>query len=198
MGLGAGSDGLVKPVVKIELPDVASDGTLSELDALQGQRSQASASPLHGNSSVGESGDEQSSSPAKAQTAQTAQNPVDGVPGAVILYCVLCMKRTRADKSKHCKVCKSDIQAARREAEARGEGKWLAELLKKGGEELVDFMRTFVSNSGERRKYSNRARFDFISYREARRVQTAFRLGFKARVAKQCTAGILSSKFICG
>ena len=105
-----------------------------------------------------------------------AKSPLSLSPQNFVCICAICRKRARADKSKRCKICKSDVQAARREADSRGEAKWFGELLTRGGEELTDFMHTY----GERRKFTNRTRFDFCRYREARRVQTAFKLGFKA------------------
>ena len=130
---------------------------------------------------------EKSDAPSKASDQasvegqdSSAQSPSSLPPQNSACICAICRKRVRADKSKHCKICKSDVQAARREADSRGEAKWFAELLKRGGEELTDFMHTYVQNSGERRKFTNRTRFDFCRYREARRVQTAFKLGFKA------------------
>ena len=101
-------------------------------------------------------------------------------PGGAEDLCTLCGKRPKQAKNRHCKVCKSDVQAARRETEVSGNGQWFASLYKKGGEEFLDFMHTYVRNSSTRRKYGQRARFDFVQYREARRIPTAFRLGFKA------------------
>ena len=47
--------------------------------------------------------------------------------------CVIpCQKRPRETKSKHCKICKSDIQAARREAEAEGNLEWVPRSPEKG------------------------------------------------------------------
>ena len=118
---------------------------------------------------------------AEPMDAASSEAP-DGVPGVEGHggSCGLCNIRQRAG----CRICKSDIQAAGREADAKADTKeYFQKLLRSGGPDFLDFMHEFVKNSGmARRKFSQRAKFDFARYREARRVQTAFRLGFKARL----------------
>ncbi|CAE7283964.1 unnamed protein product [Symbiodinium sp. CCMP2592] len=97
--------------------------------------------------------------------------------------CNLCQRRRRAQKSKFCSVCRSDVTAAKRDCERpeNDRGQWFTDLLRKGGEPFEDFMQTFIkSNAGSRRKYSQRQRFDFIRYEESRKVQSKLRLGYKA------------------
>ncbi|CAE7775864.1 unnamed protein product [Symbiodinium sp. CCMP2592] len=95
--------------------------------------------------------------------------------------CPLCNLRTAANKSKWCSVCKADVQAARRESQDKGEGEWFRNLLRSGGEPLQDFMHEYVKMNGSaRRKYSQRVKFDFLKYKEARRIQTSYKLGYKA------------------
>ena len=42
-------------------------------------------------------------------------------------------------------------------------------------------MHSFIRNDKDRRKYSQRTKFDFAKYKEARKIQTSLRLGYKAR-----------------
>ena len=42
-------------------------------------------------------------------------------------------------------------------------------------------MHSFIRNNKDRRKYSQRTKFDFAKYKEARRIQASLRLGYKAR-----------------
>ena len=138
---------------------------------------------------------------AEPMDAASSEAP-DGVPGTGVEghggSCGLCNIRQRANKQKYCRICKSDIQAARREADAKADTKeYFQKLLRSGGPDFLDFMHEFVKNSGmARRKFSQRAKFDFARYREARRVQTAFRLGFKARWTC-CLSCLYSSCRLC-
>ena len=94
------------------------------------------------------------------------------------------MSSKAANKSKLCNVCKADVQAARREAQDKNEGEWFRNLLRSGGEPLQDFMHEYVKmNGATRRKFSQRVKFDFLKYKEARRIQTSYKLGFKAGVS---------------
>ena len=112
--------------------------------------------------------------------AQPSRQAVDST-GDDAGLCSLCMKKKRAQKSKFCHICRADISAAKREADKQSRGKWFAELMKRGGPDFQDFMAAFIRENGQsRRKYSQRGKFDFIRYEEARRVQTSLRLGYKA------------------
>ena len=95
--------------------------------------------------------------------------------------CGLCRKKARANKSKFCGVCRSDVCAAKRDCEKNEKGPWFAKLMKTGGPDFVDFMSSYVrANGATRRKYSQRCSLDFVRYEEAKRVQTSLKLGFKA------------------
>ena len=105
----------------------------------------------------------------------------DETPPGSEAVCFLCNKRPRAKKQRCCTVCKADIQAARRDSETAGEGAWFQTMAKKGGSEFVEFMYEYIKKqSSARRKYSQRLKFDFVSYKEAKRVQSSLKLGFKA------------------
>ena len=93
----------------------------------------------------------------------------------------LCAVRKGAPKQELCYTCKADVQAARRGAEAKDELAWFEALKRAGGEESAEFMREIVKNNGaDRRKYAQRARFDFLKCKEARLVQNSCRLSYKA------------------
>eukprot|EP00971_Amphidinium_carterae_P293237 5822025-Amphidinium_carterae.3 len=94
--------------------------------------------------------------------------------------CSLCCKKQRAAKCRYCAVCKSDVQAARREADLAGRLQSFAALAKAGGSEFTDLMHEYVKSNASRRKYSQRTKFDFLKYEEARKVQSSLRLGHKA------------------
>ena len=95
--------------------------------------------------------------------------------------CFVRQRREPAKKQKLCAICRSDVSAARRDAENDGKGAWFAKLSKDGGPPFIEFMYEYVkAQSSTRRKHSQRHKFDFIQYVEAKRVQSTFRLGYKA------------------
>lgn len=97
--------------------------------------------------------------------------------------CEVCSKKAKAAKSRFCSVCRSDIVAAKRECDRSGpdRARWFQQLQKKGGEDFIDFMVSYVKENGlSRRRYSQRNSFDFARYEESRKVQSRFRLGYKA------------------
>eukprot|EP00971_Amphidinium_carterae_P352546 6492646-Amphidinium_carterae.4 len=87
--------------------------------------------------------------------------------------CSLCSKKPRAAKCRYCAVCKSDVQAARREADQTGRLQYFASLAKAGGAEFTDMMHEYVKSNTSRRKYSQRCKFDFLKYEEARKLQSS-------------------------
>ena len=121
----------------------------------------------------------------ESSSASAVPPPASGgsAGSAAGLMCSLCSTRKAAAKSKWCNICKADVQAARRESQDKGEGEWFRNMLRTAGEPLQDFMHEYVKvNGATRRKFAQRCKFDFLKYKEARRIQTSYRLGYKAGV----------------
>ena len=157
----------VKPEEQITSPEKAASFGVSDASG---------TSPPPGNSGTLAAG---------SGVAATGQldNHVPPLPASLVdELCSLCRKRRRAKKQKNCLTCKADLAAAKRESERVGELEYFNGLVKAGGPDLEDFLHEYIKNNGEsRRRYSQRSRFDWIKYKEARRIQSVFRLGFKAR-----------------
>ena len=116
-----------------------------------------------------------------AAAAPAEQMPPAPPHGDASLLCTMCGKRAKAAKQKFCSLCRSDVQACQRDAEAHEQGEWFKTLQKQGGADFEDLVFEYVKKqTATRRKYSQRCKFDFLRYKEAVRVKSAFRLGHKA------------------
>ena len=121
-----------QPLVKQEPPDT------KESPNKQGTGDSAAsrAGSPHGASSIQALLDEAASQGTTEESLEAVLAPPPGASGDDLCY--ICRKRKRAAKQKTCVVCKSDVQAARREAEKEGESAWFAKLVSAGGSDLQD------------------------------------------------------------
>ena len=129
-----------------------------------------------------------SNSVQSVEASEEAENDPDGQglpppPDADPNLCNLCRRKARANKSKFCGMCRTDVTAAKRDCDKSGRGKWFARVVKESSTEFEDFMHEYIkANGASRRRYSQRSRFDFCRYEEARKTQNSLKLGFKAGV----------------